>query len=79
MEKREASDYRGWVYAQLGDYHRNLNPNWSYAPTYVRKMAFVYRKVHEMGKNARILDAGSGEGVLVEEFRTQGFQIEGLI
>lgn len=31
-----------------------------------------------MGKNARILDAGCGEGVLVEDFSMHGYQIEGL-
>ena len=78
MGKDTNSRYRGWVYATCGDYHRNLDPNWSYTPTYLRKMAFVRHKVHELDEDARILDAGCGEGVLVEEFRTQGFQIEGL-
>jgi 2-polyprenyl-3-methyl-5-hydroxy-6-metoxy-1,4-benzoquinol methylase len=70
--------YRGWEYARAGDYHRNLDPNWSYTPTYLRKMAFVRRKIQERGREARILDAGCGEGVLVQELKAQGFQIEGL-
>lgn len=68
----------GWLYATKGDYHRHLDPNWSYTPTYLRKMAFVRSKICNLGANRRILDAGCGEGVLVEEFRAQGFQIEGL-
>jgi len=33
--------YRSWEYARHGDYHRNLDPNWSYTPTYLRKMTFI--------------------------------------
>lgn len=75
MSKQE---YRGWEYARIGDYHRNLDPNWSYTPTYLRKMALVRREIEAKGKSARILDAGCGEGVLVEEFRSQGYSIVGL-
>ena len=78
MNHTKAKPYRGWEYADKGDYHRNLDPNWSYTPTYLRKMAFVRSQIQKLGKEARILDAGCGEGVLVEEFRNQGFQIEGL-
>lgn len=70
--------YRGWEYTRIGDYHRNLDPNWSYTPTYLRKMAMIRRKIAEKGKHSRILDAGCGEGVLVEEFRAQGYSIVGL-
>ena len=78
MTQDHTSGFRGWAYAENGDYHRNLDPNWSYTPTYLRKMNFVRRKIHETGVGARILDAGCGEGVLVEAFRAEGFQIEGL-
>ena len=78
MRKGSTPGFRGWEYAKAGDYHRNLDPNWSYTPTYLRKMALVRGKVREKGKCARILDAGCGEGVLVEEFRTQGYSIAGL-
>lgn len=78
MAVKPNQGYRGWEYARIGDYHRNLDPNWSYTPTYLRKMAFVRQKIRAKGKGARILDAGCGEGVLVEEFRTQGYSIEGL-
>jgi len=78
MKDNDTSTYRAWEYAKHGDYHRNLDPNWSYTPTYLRKMAFVDRKVRDAGPGVRILDAGCGEGVLVEAYRNQGFQIEGL-
>lgn len=78
MKQDDAPTYRGWEYARSGDYHRDLDPNWSYTPTYLRKMAFVRRKIRHAGQTARILDAGCGEGVLVEAFRSQGFHIEGL-
>lgn len=70
--------YRGWEYARVGDYHRNLDPNWSYTPTYIRKMAFIRRYIASLPQTTKILDAGCGEGVLVEEFRQRGWQIEGL-
>jgi 2-polyprenyl-3-methyl-5-hydroxy-6-metoxy-1,4-benzoquinol methylase len=41
-------------------------------------MAFIRQKIREIGKNARILDAGCGEGVLVEDFQIHGYQIEGI-
>ena len=78
MSKGHVSTYRGWEYEEKGDYHRNLDPNWSYTPTYLRKLDFVYNQIQKLGHAARILDAGCGEGVLVEEFRLQGFQIEGI-
>jgi SAM-dependent methyltransferase len=78
MRKGSTSGFRGWEYARISDYHRNLDPNWSYTPTYLRKMDLVRQRILEKGKCARILDAGCGEGVLVEEFRTQGYSIEGL-
>ena len=70
--------YRNWEYARCGDYHRNLDPNWSYTPTYLRKMAFVRNLISSLPLKARILDAGCGEGVLVEEFKAEGRDIQGL-
>jgi len=78
MSKGHVSIYRGWEYEEKGDYHRNLDPNWSYTPTYLHKLDFVRKQIQKLGQAARILDAGCGEGVLVEEFRHQGFQIEGI-
>ncbi len=72
------SQYRGWEYARMGDYHKNLDPNWSYTPTYLRKMRFVRKFLETLPKETKILDAGCGEGVLVEEYRLKGYTIEGI-
>jgi len=78
MKTEEKIYYRNWEYARRGDYHRNLDPNWSYTPTYLRKMNFIRGLIHELPMEARILDAGCGEGVLVEEFQAEGRDIKGL-
>lgn len=70
--------FRDWEYAVRGDYHKNLDPNWSYTPTYLRKMKYVRRFLDSLPKEAKILDAGCGEGVLVEEYRSKGRYIEGI-
>lgn len=78
MGNNSNTTYRGWDYAKSGDYHRNLDPNWSYTPTYLRKMAFVKNIIQALRKECPILDAGCGEGVLVEHFIKQGYDIKGL-
>lgn len=70
--------YRSWEYDRLGDYHRNLDLNWSYAPTYLRKLAVIRQFVKALHPKAKILDLACGEGVLVEEFRKQGRDIQGI-
>ena len=64
-------------YAARGDYHRAPDPSWEYYPTYVAKLEFVRRWLSELPKGMRVLDAGCGEGVLVEEFATR-LDIEGI-
>jgi len=64
-------------YAARGDYHRQPNPDWDYYPTYVLKLAFVRRYLSELPPTTRVLDAGCGEGVLVEEFQNR-LRIEGI-
>lgn len=76
--KQEGVVLRAWEYARLGDYHRNLDPNWSYTPTYLRKMYHVRRWLDRLDPTARVLDAGCGEGVLVEEYHRKGLGIEGM-
>jgi SAM-dependent methyltransferase len=58
-------------YAERGDYHRELSKDWEFYPTYVAKMAHVRRYLSELPAGASVLDAGCGEGVLVDEFRSR--------
>ena len=65
-------------YARRGAYHKHLDPAWSYAPVYRQKMQRVRAFLNEVGRDALILDAGCGEGVLVEEYRARGYRISGV-
>jgi SAM-dependent methyltransferase len=71
-------NYRGWEYAHSGDYHKNLDPNWSYTPTYLQKVKQVHKFIEALPKTAQILDVACGEGVFVEEFAAQGLNIQGI-
>ncbi len=64
-------------YAARGDYHRELSPDWEFYPTYLAKMEAVRAYLSRLPSTARVLDAGCGEGVLVEEFHDR-LRIEGL-
>src|SRR5919202_6844608 len=55
-------------YAARGDYHRTLDPAWEFYPTYLAKLAEVRRYLDGLPPDTRVLDAGCGEGVLVEEY-----------
>lgn len=66
-------------YAERGEYHKHLDPNWSYYPIYIRKVAFIDEFLkNNVPADFKILDAGCGEGVLVEKYRLQGKDITGL-
>ena len=65
-------------YAQRGDYHRHLDPHWSYAPIYIRKLRWVDEALEKIPKSAKILDVGAGEGALVERYRGRGWDILGV-
>ena len=68
---------RAGEYEKRGDYHRHLDPNWSYAPIYERKLRFVDAVVDALPRTARLLDAGAGEGALVARYRDRGRDIVG--
>lgn len=58
-------------YAARGDYHRSLDPSWEFYPTYLAKMEAVHRYLDALPRTARVLDAGCGEGVLVDEYASR--------
>jgi SAM-dependent methyltransferase len=68
---------RGGEYAARGDYHRAPDPDWDYYPTYLAKLTAVRRWLDRLPAETRVLDAGCGEGVLVEEYAPR-LRIEGL-
>jgi ubiquinone/menaquinone biosynthesis C-methylase UbiE len=72
-----ASVSRTGEYAERGDYHRELSPDWEFYPTYLAKLRAVRSYLDALPENTRVLDAGCGEGVLVDEF-TGRLRIEGL-
>src|SRR5918993_5482006 len=55
-------------YAARGDYHRQPDPDWDYYPTYIAKLKSVRAWLNALPHHARVLDAGCGEGILVEEY-----------
>ena len=59
---------RSGEYAARGDYHRTLDPAWDYYPTYLAKLRAVRRFLDALPRDTRVLDAGCGEGVLVDEY-----------
>lgn len=64
-------------YATRGDYHRTPDPDWEYYPTYLAKLEAVRRWLESAGPAERVLDAGCGEGVLVQEYAGR-LSIEGI-
>ena len=59
---------RGGEYAARGDYHRSPDPAWDYYPTYIAKLEAVRRWLSRLPPGTHVLDAGCGEGILVDEF-----------
>lgn len=68
---------RDGEYAARGDYHRDPDPNWEFYPTYLAKLAFVRAWLNGLPPQQRVLDAGCGEGVLVDEYAGR-LAIEGI-
>jgi SAM-dependent methyltransferase len=65
-------------YAERGDYHRRLDPHWSYAPIYLRKIRWVDEAIEKIPKTSKILDVGAGEGALVDRYRARGWNVLGV-
>ncbi|MBI3264315.1 MAG: class I SAM-dependent methyltransferase [Acidobacteria bacterium] len=59
---------RAGEYAARGEYHRDPDPDWDYYPTYQAKLALVRAYLDQLPRGTRVLDAGCGEGVLVDEY-----------
>lgn len=64
-------------YAARGDYHRAPDPDWDYYPTYLAKLEAVRRWLDGAAAGERVLDAGCGEGILVDEYAGR-LAIEGI-
>jgi len=78
MPETERSTAPAGEYQERGEYHRHLDRSWRYYPVYVEKMAFVRRYLDRVPRSHRILDLGCGEGLLVEEYRQKGHEIQGV-
>lgn len=66
-------------YKKRGEYHKELDPHWSYYPTYLAKKKFVLNILEKEPKDSKILDIGCGEGVFIEELVSRGFKnIKGI-
>ncbi|MHA1712713.1 MAG: class I SAM-dependent methyltransferase [Candidatus Ranarchaeia archaeon] len=78
MIEKSSKIIRGGEYSKRGNYHKYLDPMWSYYPTYLAKTNFVKGFLDNLNISMRILDAGCGEGVLVEEYFEKGYNIWGL-
>jgi SAM-dependent methyltransferase len=68
---------RDGEYAVRGEYHRVPDPSWDYYPTYLAKLEVVRRYLDALPSSTRVLDAGCGEGVLVEAYASR-LVIEGV-
>ena len=64
-------------YKEKGKYHQELDRNWKYLPVYLVKMKVIEGILRKFS-HSKILDAGCGEGILVEKYRSKGFDITGF-
>jgi 2-polyprenyl-3-methyl-5-hydroxy-6-metoxy-1,4-benzoquinol methylase len=68
---------RDGEYAHRGDYHVRPDDRWDYYPTYVAKQAMVRRYLDALPPGTQVLDAGCGEGILVDDYAGR-LAIEGV-
>ena len=78
-QTKDTAIVRKGEYSRNGDFHKNLDPNWSYYPVYVNKVRLIDELLKKNKvSNGRILDLGCGEGVLVEKYAKEGWNIKGI-
>ncbi|HEX6975275.1 MAG TPA: methyltransferase domain-containing protein [Vicinamibacterales bacterium] len=75
--RESATVVRRGEYAERGDYHREADPDWEFYPTYIAKLAAVRAWLDAAPPGTRVLDAGCGEGVIVDEYHSR-LAIEGI-
>lgn len=73
----DASATKLGEYATRGEYHRVLDETWNYRPTYLAKMSAVRRHLDSFPPETCVLDAGCGEGVIVDRYAGR-LRIEGV-
>src|SRR3989344_4983929 len=66
-----------------GEHLKKINPSWtykkwSYRYTFEAKMHYILNLLDSLAKDTKILDAGCGQGLLVEEFHSRGYDIKGI-
>lgn len=66
-----------------GEHLKQIDANWtfskwSYHHTFIAKMKYIEKLLSRIPKEMKILDAGCGQGLLVKEFRSRGYDIIGL-
>jgi SAM-dependent methyltransferase len=76
MGEDTAPQRRG-EYEARGEYHRHLDDGWDYRPTYLAKLSAVRQHLDRFPRDTSVLDAGCGEGVLVQEY-AERLRIEGV-
>jgi len=69
---------RHGVYAELGEYHRNISKKWKYYAIYTERNRLVREKLKTLKSDSKIADLGCGEGLLVEELVKKGYKAIGL-
>ena len=66
-----------------GEHLKQINPHWtfdkwSYRHTFINKMKWIINHIEMLPKETKILDAGCGQGLLVQYFKEKGYNITGV-